>query len=1412
MHQSSWHIMAQFREMVDRYCAADVVQILDVGSYGVNGTYKEIFVDATRYHYTGLDLTHGPNVDFVPRDPYQWSELEDESYDVIISGQAFEHIEFPWLIILEMEKKLKQNGLICIIAPSRGPEHKYPVDCWRYYPDGLRALAKWAGLEVLDTGTYWGTTGFSDGSDQWGDTFCIMRKGSGQRLPKQTVAAKSGRRRPVNKNNPLGLKSNAYYGFAREEALNAVLKHNIGAERVLEIGCASGATGKRMKEVLPIEYYAGIEMSEEAADIARRHLDRVISADIEAVDLHDVFGAENDGFDLILAMDVLEHLNDPWDTLASLSQYLKPGGYVVASIPNVQNITIINDLIKGKWRYEEAGLLDVTHLRFFTLEALVKMFEGAGLQIEATDHILNPVIDVAKLKETSNDLHQENISIANLTRQEMLQLFTYQYLVIAKKANAIPDSGEGEDAHSAMASTCLPCGSTHGAFRAARQVPSSPAGGMQTVQGLVSIVILTFNQLEYTKECVKSIKRHTPQPHEIVFVDNGSTDGTVQWLRQHVPDGGEHIIIENGRNLGFAKGCNQGIEASSGEYVLLLNNDVVVTENWLAGLLDCLKHAPDAGIVGPMTNNISGPQKAVDAGYGSLDRLEEYACAFRDKYSNRRIPLRRIVGFCMLFRRTLVEKIGLLDERFGSGNFEDDDYCLRAALEGFKNYVAGDVFIHHHGSVSFVGNKIDYGSAMAKNRDLFSSKWGRIDAEGPLGDKILVLNTIESADLLYQQGQLDKAVDTLLEAVKFCPNDSRPYHALAEILLDAELFRDALDALTGMQADIGDIRTLELAGRCHAGLGQFDQAEEYAGRVLSLNPASPAGLNLKGLAAFKKGRLEEAENLFNEALLLDKGLGETYTNLGMVKDTSCDREKALDLLERGFILSPTVGRAVMPYYSAITGIGELERAAHLFLEAKTLYPRNKRLNYLYIDILVRNGSHAAAMKEMEESMMTFGMDDAVLSAALELRSAVGPKEVNLATHKRGTVSLCMIVKEEAKNIGRCLASAGPVVDEMIVVDTGSTDRTRDIARAFGAKVYDFEWSSDFAEARNFSLSKAAGDWVFVLDADEVLSPLDHGLFNDLTKKKPASQPAAYLFVTRNYVIPVNIAGWTANDGRYIEEQAGSGWHPSPKVRLFPNRDRIRFENPIHELVEPSLKRIGIPVRECGIPVHHYGYLDKEKTDSKREAYYRLGEKKLLQNTDDAKALYEHAIQAMELGKYEDAVGLWNKLLAVERNFPTAYMSIGTAYLELGRFEDAVAAARKAVKMNPDYREAAYTYALGLLCMEDAPGAITVLETLLKKYPEYPPAMDLLYAAYCCARREEQGQECLRKLQNVTVGRVGMYPIVLKLIAAGRLAYAIACIETARANNAASPEMLALMEECYRRQNDACSGTSRDGGI
>lgn len=238
---------------------------------------------------------------------------------------------------------------------------------------------------------------------------------------------------------------------------------------------------------------------------------------------------------------------------------------------------------------------------------------------------------------------------------------------------------------------------------------------------LTSIVMLTFNQLEYTRMTIDSIRRSTKTPIELIVVDNASSDGTVEYLKSQKDI---HAIF-NEENLGFPAGCNQGIEASTGDYILLLNNDVIVPKEWLEGLIECAESSPKIGIVGPMSNRISGYQLEQNVGYRKVSQVQDFAAKYRRKNRKRWIEVPRVAGFCMLIKRDLIDKIGGLDTAFGMGNCEDDDFCVRARLAGYGTVVAGDVFIHHFGSVSFGKDGLEkYKEFIRVNERVFKEKWG----------------------------------------------------------------------------------------------------------------------------------------------------------------------------------------------------------------------------------------------------------------------------------------------------------------------------------------------------------------------------------------------------------------------------------------------------------------------------------------------------------------------------------------------------------------------------------------------------------------------------------------------------------------------------------------------------------------
>ena len=175
VHMSSLVKMQYFTAKYLGQYVDQPLKILDIGSQNVNGTYKQFF-ENLHWEYIGCDMEAGNNVDLVLKNVYDWKEIESDSIDVVITGQTFEHIEYPWLTMLEIARVLKTGGLCGIVAPASGPEHKYPVDCWRIYPDGFRALAKYAFLEVLEAFTEWNGKSYQDNSEIWCDSMLIAQK------------------------------------------------------------------------------------------------------------------------------------------------------------------------------------------------------------------------------------------------------------------------------------------------------------------------------------------------------------------------------------------------------------------------------------------------------------------------------------------------------------------------------------------------------------------------------------------------------------------------------------------------------------------------------------------------------------------------------------------------------------------------------------------------------------------------------------------------------------------------------------------------------------------------------------------------------------------------------------------------------------------------------------------------------------------------------------------------------------------------------------------------------------------------------------------------------------------------------------------------------------------------------------
>jgi predicted Zn-dependent protease len=236
------------------------------------------------------------------------------------------------------------------------------------------------------------------------------------------------------------------------------------------------------------------------------------------------------------------------------------------------------------------------------------------------------------------------------------------------------------------------------------------------------------------------------------------------------------------------------------------------------------------------------------------------------------------------------------------------------------------------------------------------------------------------------------------------------------------------------------------------------------------------------------------------------------------------------------------------------------------------------------------------------------------------------------------------------------------------------------------------------------------------------------------------------------------------------------------------------------MVEPSLKRGGIAVKKCSIPIHHYGKLNEEKNVNKGDDYYQMGKKKLDEmGGEDIEAIRELAVQAGTLGKHKECIELWERLIAIQPNTPEAFVNMSHVYIQLGKHSDALLSARKALELVPHLKEANLNYAISELYLGNVKQAIPVLEDVLERLPEYLSAQFMLAATYCCDGNKKKGIEGFEKLRRAAMGAAGLaiacHTLAKGLVSAERIEYATSLLETAIESKNVNKDVLTLFSEC-----------------
>ena len=376
-----------------------------------------------------------------------------------------------------------------------------------------------------------------------------------------------------------------------------------------------------------------------------------------------------------------------------------------------------------------------------------------------------------------------------------------------------------------------------------------------------------------------------------------------------------------------------------------------------------------------------------------------------------------------------------------------------------------------------------------------------------------------------------------------------------------------------------------------------------------------------------------------------------------------------------------------------------------------------------------------------------------------------------------TISVCMIVKNEQQYLQQCLESVKNVADEIIIVDTGSTDNTKQIARQFTDNIYDFAWIDDFSAARNFSLSKAAKEWIFVIDADEfvMFNPKDV-LFQFENNK----ELLAISFLQRNYTNNITIPSFKSIQEdktqipEYLQKQF-KGYSERPFIKLFKNILQLQYKYLVHEQLD-GIANTKQQVVMTNYIVHHLGF-DANLSQTKKQYYLDLAEKQLLLYPDDSIVLFNLAMAYADNKQMTKSVELLYTIYRQNKNFPNTIRILSDFLVKLGKVTESQQLLADHIKYlqsqqesginKQDTKELSYLYyILGIVYFKqqlfdealncfhksnthianaDAYNGLAMLAATDKQYKE---AYGFLHKAYILNPNNVQVVNNLKKLENI----------------------------------------------------------------
>lgn len=636
-----------------------------------------------------------------------------------------------------------------------------------------------------------------------------------------------------------------------------------------------------------------------------------------------------------------------------------------------------------------------------------------------------------------------------------------------------------------------------------------------------ALVALCNNNLDVTKKFINCALEELDSSYDLYILDNGSTDDSYKYLQEvksNLKDTQmDMYVLRSETNLGFSGGNNKllnwllqnnkelaELNHQAQDFysnIILVNNDILFTKEALERLVLVCNSSKEVGATGPISNNVSGIQKV------NIDDLtdqtyKQYAEKLLQSKDTHVGEVGLLIGFCLCLKTSIVKEIGLLDERFGIGSYEDNDYCLRIRNAGYKLAMVKESLIYHYGSQTV--KQFDYMNIMIDNKYKFIEKYKKDDV------KPVVI-------FMRKEGTNNKncLFDAKFPIIRYTYKDNPT--------VPQELLR--------LAAEQGDWCIVT-----------FNDETGWLGHNVS---------NIK----------EYLQNVLPTKDLLNVKLAHIKS------DRKIDLTKGVDW--QGRIL-----RLRKNSKGEYINFNEVPKDAQ---------------DYAYITIF-----------KMENA------DD----------------YGKFIPYAPSRISASLMVKNESKYIRLCLESIKDFVDEIVIVDTGSTDNTKEICKQYTDKIYDYQWNDSFADARNFALSKCTGDWIFRIDGDEE-APVDLKVnaYNAMIN----GEADAFLVPIKNF-------------------QPNGEAHLSTTLRVFRNNKDLKYDGRVHEEIDTCIRNLGFKALKINNYLLHYGYLkgiQKQKTD----LYFKLLMLDYNDNPKNFKTLMNLANHYVHQGNYSLAVEFYKDCVA-----------------------------------------------------------------------------------------------------------------------------------------------------------------------